>query len=64
MALYMIGAIVFGYIIFFILYFVIRQAVEEGTYRALKRYDESQDAPETMMEIGERVQKEREKQQE
>lgn len=54
-----IGIIIFGYITFFVLYFVIRHAVEEGAYRALKRYKEDENTPdETMIQIGERVQKE------
>lgn len=55
-----IGILIPAYIILFILYFIIRHAVEEGTYRAIKRYDEDKNSTqETMIQIGEHVQKER-----
>ena len=63
MAVYTEGIIIVSYIIFFILYFVTRSAVEEGTYRAFKRYEEEKNSSEaTMLAIGEQVKKERDKQ--
>ena len=62
MAVYTVGIIIVSYIIFFILYFVTRSAVEEGTYRAFKRYEEKNSSEATMLAIGEQVKKERDKQ--